>query len=54
MLHLALTRKKLLDYAGAALSLALVVLFSWPATVAMAMALLFCYVLSREVPEWRG
>jgi hypothetical protein len=53
MLHLALTRKRLLDYAGAALSLALVMLFSWPATVAMAMAI-FCYLLSRESSEWRG
>jgi hypothetical protein len=53
MLHLALTRKRVLDYAGASLSVALVMLFSWPATVAMAMAL-FCYLLSREVSEWRG
>ena len=53
MPHLALTRKKLIDYAGAALSLALVMLFSWPATVAMAIAI-FCYLLSREPSEWRG
>lgn len=52
-LHLALTRRRPADYAGATVALAAVMLFSWPATVSMVMAS-FCYLLSRDTLEWRG
>ena len=51
-LHLALTRRRPLDFAGATVAVALVMLFSWPASIAMVMAIC-CYLLSREVSEWR-
>jgi hypothetical protein len=52
LLHLALTRGRPVHYLGAALAVAAVPLCSWPAFMALLMAIV-CYLLSREPREWK-
>jgi hypothetical protein len=52
LLHLAVTRGKPVHYVGAVIATAVVPLCSWPAFAAMLMGI-GCYVLSRELGEWK-
>jgi hypothetical protein len=52
LLHLALTRGRPIHYLGAVLACAAVPLCSWPAAMALVMAVA-CYMLSREPGEWK-
>src|SRR5262249_43949175 len=52
LLHLALMRGRRIHYFGAVLATALVPLCSWPAFVAMLMAIV-SYLLSRDPAEWK-
>ncbi len=53
LLHLAVTRRTRLLYAGAVLSVAALLASSWPSTMAFAIAV-GCYLLAREPREWAG